>query len=99
MKLFAIRLSLGIFVFYLEYFNNIANITRESKNLYEKSFFGEENFSNNLFLLLFLAQFHIFCIARSASIGYKIVNKKNVNKMHNYFQHRKDKSHNDALTR
>ena len=31
MKLFAIKFSLGIFVFYLEYFNNIANTTRESR--------------------------------------------------------------------
>ena len=30
MKLFAIKLSLRIFVFYLKYFNNIANNTRES---------------------------------------------------------------------
>ena len=31
MKLFAIKFCLEIFVSYLEYFNNIANNTRESK--------------------------------------------------------------------
>ena len=39
MKLFAIKFTLRIFVFYLKYFNNIANNTRESKNLCEKCFF------------------------------------------------------------
>ena len=39
MKLFAIKFSLGIFVFYFKYCNNIANNTRESKNLCEKCFF------------------------------------------------------------
>ena len=39
MKLFAIKFSLGIFVLYLKHFNNIANNTRENKNLGEKLFF------------------------------------------------------------
>ena len=39
MKLFAIKFSLGIFVLYLKHFNNIANNTRERKNLCEKLFF------------------------------------------------------------
>ena len=39
MKLFTIKFSLGIFVLYLKHLNNIANNTRESKNLREKCFF------------------------------------------------------------
>ena len=39
MKLFAIKFSLRIFVFYFKYCNNIANNTRESKNLCEKCIF------------------------------------------------------------
>ena len=39
MKLFVIKFSLGIFVFYLKYFIIIANNTIESKNLCEKCFF------------------------------------------------------------
>ena len=39
MKLFTIKFSLGIFIFYLTYFDNIANNTREIKILYEKCLF------------------------------------------------------------
>ena len=38
MKLFEIKFSLGILVLYLKHLNNIANNTRESKNLCEKCF-------------------------------------------------------------
>ena len=43
MKLFVIKFSLGIFVLYLKYFNNIANNTTESKNLCETFFFCKPN--------------------------------------------------------
>ena len=39
MKLFAIKLSLEIFVLYLKHFNNIANNTTERKNLRKFFFF------------------------------------------------------------
>ena len=39
MKLFAIKLSLGIFALYLKHFNTIADNTREIKNLYDFFFF------------------------------------------------------------
>ena len=100
MKLFTIKFSLGIFVFYLEYFNNIANNTREV-NIYVKNVFLVNKILKIIYFCFDFGFYSIFFyIAISTSIGHKIVNKKNKCKQkHNYFQHHKDKSQNDTLTR
>ena len=93
-----IKYTIGICILNLEYFKIIANNTRETKNVC--IFFQNKVYSNNLFLHLFLAQFHIFLFRLLASICYKIAWKKiSAYKVNNYFENFKDKEQNDTLIR
>ena len=70
MKLFAIKLSFGIFVYYLKYFNNIANNTKEICEIY---FFCKTNkyipYAENdydiyiyIYIYIYIIQQYITCI-------------------------------------
>ena len=79
----------------LEYFNSVAINNRETKNLYENSFFLNKVDGNNLFLSLFLAHNHIFLFCFICKYFWQNSLKKNKCQVHNYIQHCKDKAQNE----